>query len=245
MRFGDFQYRFRWVPTLLVAFLVALFVGLGLWQLERAEEKRELAEALRGRTELPAFVVDTRITDAEALRFRRLVARGRFEPAGQILLENRRHAGRNGFHVITPLRLAHSDIRVLVNRGWIPADKAGRPTQAPVPEGLIEVRGKTHIPEAPALALHGGPDAAAAWGARWPYLTLDLFAATVDYALQPVVILQDPGGGDGFVRSWPEDPPTPAMHIGYALQWFAFAVIAFLTYLGLSFRRQHDAEERS
>jgi len=229
------------LATLLVAAAVALFVVLGLWQLERAEEKRAIAETLRTRAELPAKRLDeTPVKNIEALRFRTLTATGAYEPDGQILLENRRNGHRNGFHVITPLRIAGSDLRVLVNRGWIPADAAGQPTDAPAPPGELTVIGETHIPEAPALALHDGSDAAISWGERWPYLTLDLYAATVNYPIQPVVILLDPETKGGFVRNWPREFPKEGMHIGYALQWFAFAVIALAIYLRLSVTRRQD-----
>ena len=244
MRFSDYEFHFRWIPTLLLALPIPLFVGLGTWQLERADEKRALAETLRERARMPAHVVGALVADAESLRFRRLTARGQFEPEGQILLENRRHGGRTGFHVITPLRLEGSDVRVLVNRGWIPGDNAGRPTQAPVPTGTVQVNGDTHIPYPPALALHGGPDAALDWGGRWPYLTLELYRATVGYAVQPMVILQDPLDEGGFVRGWSREFPKEGMHTGYAIQWFAFAVIALLIYVRVSLVRIEREEVR-
>jgi surfeit locus 1 family protein len=234
MRIGDLEFRVRWVTTLLLALPIPLFVALGLWQLDRADEKREQARLLSARAEMPALELVAPVSDPEALRFRKLRARGVFEGEGQILIENRRHANRTGFHVITPLRVGGTDMRVLVNRGWIPAQPDGTPTDAPVPEGPVEVVGETHIPSAPALALHGGPDAAKAWGTRWPYLTVELYSAAAGHALEPVVILQDPGDPTGFARSWPRELPKEGMHIGYAIQWFAFALIALVLWLRLS-----------
>jgi surfeit locus 1 family protein len=93
------------------------------------------------------------------------------------------------------------------------------------------------VPAPPALALHAGEDAAKAWGARWPYLTLPLYAATVSHPLQTVVVLQDPADPHGFVREWPRELPKEGMHIGYALQWFAFALIGLVVFLRLSVTR--------
>jgi len=237
MRFGDLVFRPRLVPTLLLALPIPLFFGLGLWQLDRAEEKGLQAQILSARANMPAVSLATPVSDTEALRFRKLVARGTYSADEQILLEGRRHGGHNGFHVITPLHIEGGDLRVLVNRGWIPSDRAGLPTPAPVAEGFVTVTGEAHIPEAPALALHGGPDAAIAWGGRWPYLTMELYRATVGYPVQPVAILLDPEADGGFVRSWPRELPKEGMHIGYALQWFAFAAIALVIYLRLSLER--------
>jgi surfeit locus 1 family protein len=159
-------------------------------------------------------------------------------------LEGRRLGARTGFQVVTPLHIEGSEVHVLVNQGWIPADAAGRPTEAPVPDGLRTVSGTSHFPEPPALALHGGPQAAAAWGARWPYLRVGLYAAGVDYPVQPVVILQDPSEEGGFARGWPQEQAKEGMHIGYAIQWFAFAGIALVLYLRLSLERR-PASSRS
>ena len=89
--------------------------------------------------------------------------------------------------------------------------------------------------------LHGGPDAAKDWGQHWPYLTVDLYAAVADYPLQPVVILEDPDDAAGFLRNWPREMPKEGMHIGYAIQWFAFAAIALVLWLRLSLVRRNDA----
>ena len=62
----------------------------------------------------------------------------------------------------------------------------------------MTVTGEAHIPSPPALVLHGGTDAAKDWGRRWPYLTVELYAAAKGYPVQPVVILQDPGDPTAF-----------------------------------------------
>jgi surfeit locus 1 family protein len=93
--------------------------------------------------------------------------------------------------------------------------------------------------------LHKGADAGSAWGKRWPYMTVELFAATVDYALEPFVILQDPQDAGGFVRQWPVEMPKEGMHLGYAIQWFAFALISLGFYLRLSLVRDKRREQRA
>jgi len=242
MQFGDLKFRFHWVPTLLLALPIPLFVVLGIWQLDRAEQKREQTRLLSGRAQLPPFELNSLVDDPEGLRFRALQARGAYDAEGQILIENRRQNNRTGFHVITPLHVVGSEIRVLVNRGWIPAGEDGSPPPAPVPDGEITVTGMTHIPAPPALVLHGGMDAAQDWGTRWPYLTVDLYAAAKGFPIQPVVILLDKDAPDGFQRTWPREMPKEGMHIGYAIQWFAFALIALVLWLRLSLVRETEKE---
>lgn len=242
MRFVDLDFQFRWAPTLLLVLLTPLFVALGVWQIDRAEQKREQARVLGERADLPVLELGGPVSDPEALRFRKLRAQGTFEAAGQILIENRRLGNRIGFHVITPLRIQGSASRVLVNRGWIAAAGDGGPVAAPVPEGEVVVTGEAYLPSPPAFVLHGSPQAAKDWGRRWPYLTLELYRVATGTQVQPVVILQHPDDAGGFLRVWPRELPKEGMHIGYAIQWFAFALIALVLWLRLSLARGSEGE---
>jgi surfeit locus 1 family protein len=243
VQFGDYKFRFRVIPTLLLALPAPLFAGLGIWQLERADEKRALMETLSARDKLPPLVLRGLEKDPAALRYRKVEVSGQFESADQFFIENRRLGGKTGFHVITPLRLAGSDVRLLVNRGWVQAGPGnGLPENVETPKDPVHLVGVADVPSLPAMTLGGG-DSAAGWGKRWPYMTTGLFAATVNYPLQPFVLLQDPDSAHGFVRQWPREMPKEAMHIGYAIQWFAFALIAFGLYLKLSLERTAPREQ--
>lgn len=245
MRLFESELRPRWLPTLVALMAVALFVALGVWQLDRAAQKRQQAADLVAQGALAPYALGPLEPSAEPLRYRRLSAKGEFDSQGQILIENRRQGNRTGFHVITPLHIDGTDVRVLVNRGWIPGDAQGRPMPAPVPTGVRTVEGVAYIPAPPALVLSSGPEAAAAWGERWPYLTTDLYQAGVAYPVQPLAILLDPDAPDGFVREWPREMPKEGMHLGYAVQWFAFALIALVIWFRLSLRpRRHAGEVR-
>lgn len=217
---------------------VPVFVGLGLWQMDRAAEKRELSETLAARRALPAVELTEAVSDPEPLRYRRVRARGTYEPEDQVYIEGRREGARVGFHVVTPLHLHGSQLRLLVNRGWVVAQAGGEPPPAPAPAGLVEVSGVLEVPAPPALVLHAGPEAARAWGRRWPYLTVELFQPTVAYPVQPLLLLLDPADPSGFTRNWPVEPPKEGMHLGYAIQWLAFALIALGFYLRLSLVRE-------
>lgn len=245
MKFGEHQFRFRLVPTLLLAVPVPLLAGLGVWQLDRAEQKREQAQTLEQRERQAPLLLTGMHTDGDALRYRRIQVRGSFDPDGQFFIENRRYAGRTGFYVITPLRMSGSDARVLVNRGWLPAPADRTLPAAPVPIGTIEVNGVAETPSAPALVLHDGNDAAQTWGKRWPYMTVELFAAGAAYPVQPFVILQSPDDAHGFTRDWPREMPKEGMHLGYAIQWFAFALISLGFYLRLSLVRSATTEQHA
>ena len=115
-----------------MAYLVVVLamLALGRWQLARADEKIALlGNASRARA-APAVALD-RIDDvAEAAgAYRRVRVEGRWEGDHQLLWDNRAHAGRAGYEVITPLRLGDGRL-ALVNRGWL----APGPTREMLPD---------------------------------------------------------------------------------------------------------------
>jgi surfeit locus 1 family protein len=95
-------------------------VGLGFWQLDRAEQKRAIQAEYDARSQDAPVGIGPRLQDADMLRFHRMTTKGSYDPDYQVLIDNRVQAGQVGYYVITPLRIPGSDMRVLVNRGWVP-----------------------------------------------------------------------------------------------------------------------------
>ena len=222
-------------PTISMVLLVSLFTGLGIWQLDRAEQKRSLAAAQDVQRQLPPLSLNSDIPEAEAIAFRQVSAAGDYLFDKTVLIENRKHQGKTGFHVITPLKLEGSNEIVLVNRGWISRDQYQGPGSITSPNSRVSIQGKVHIPKPPAIEM-GQPDLASQETPRWPYLTLDNYTAWSDLTIAPFAILQSPGDEEGFVRHWPTTSFSDGMHIGYAIQWFAFALIALIIWWRLSMR---------
>src|SRR5215468_7382949 len=109
----------RLVPTLAAIAMIALTLSLGRWQTNRAAEKGALQAMLEARVREAPVVIGPSSGPADALLYRRVVVSGRWDPAGQIFIDNRIHEGRAGFHVVTPLRVAGGERAILVNRGWV------------------------------------------------------------------------------------------------------------------------------
>ena len=215
---------------------VPLLLGLGVWQMERADQKGRLAQDMERQAQLPPLELQSHSGLEPPLAYREARVQGCFDAERQVYIENRKHGGRIGYHVVTPLQILDSDTWVLINRGWIPRDSTAEP-QAVTPDTEVSVSGLVYVPEAPALVLGDSTT----WNRTWPYLTLADYQAREDVALLPFVLLQDPDDEHGFVRNWPREEPNPAMHIGYAIQWFAFAVIASLIYLRLCLEPRKEA----
>lgn len=217
--------------------IVAVCLRLAYWQWQRAAEKQAIEATMQARVNAATLEL-TQLDQLSAdLRYRRVSARGEFLSDRQILLDNRTYAGRAGYHVITPLRLKAGGEHVLVNRGWLAATlERGTLPAVAVPAGEIEVRGRLEVPGGkPGLVQLPPPER---WGSRWPYLDLEHYGRLLGQPLRAFVILQAPEDVGELVRDWPIATGKRHLHIGYAVQWFAFAVIALIVYWRLSLRRE-------
>jgi surfeit locus 1 family protein len=224
--------------------LIPLFCGLGIWQLERAEQKRQLTVSQEARRKLPPRSLNQDVPESSKLAFRSVTAKGHYMADKTVLIENRKHRGQSGFHVITPLQLEGSKHIVLVNRGWVSRKQLTNGQLPDTPIGLQLVSGDITIPEPPALelALETSKDQQTP---HWPYLTVEQYAQWSGMEILPFAILQSPDDQSGFVRKWPRPQFSDTMHIGYAIQWFAFALITLLIWLRLSLPKQQTEGNQS
>ncbi|HXE39802.1 MAG TPA: SURF1 family protein [Azonexus sp.] len=207
---------------LLLALLLPAFISLGLWQWRKAEAKTQLQSELDTRSHDAAIAMPKTPVAGEALRYRRVILRGSFDASRQFLLDNQVHQEQAGYHVITPLRIAGSDLHVLVDRGWLPAPADHRIVPlAEVPAGEVELSGIAVLPAKRFFNLARQPTSG--WAPVWQNLDLERFRQSVAYPLQPVIVQLDPAAPGGYVRQWPRPDERADRHRSYALQWFGFA----------------------
>lgn len=228
------------LATLAAGALVALFVALGNWQLDKARAKEAAQARLDAASRLPAAdLAAAAPDDLPRLHLHRVEAHGRYDAAGQILIDNRVHQGRAGLHVLTPLILADGRTRILVNRGWIAAPPAHAPRiEVPVPDGPVAVAGTAIVPPARLFAL-AADDAPPGGNAVWQHLDLARYRAALPHPVGPLVIqlAPDAAGAGGLVRDWPRPDARHERHRAYAAQWFGFAAAVCGIWLFFAVRR--------
>ncbi|MDE2584160.1 MAG: SURF1 family protein [Betaproteobacteria bacterium] len=234
---GRRRYAFRprlW-PTLATLALLPLLIGLGQWQLQRAATKAVLQAELEARAAQAPLTMPTTPATAEALRFHRIIARGVFEPERQILLDNQVDQGTAGYHVLTPLHLAHSDLRLLVDRGWVPAGADRQQLPAiPTPSGEVRLEGLAVVPSPRYFAL--APEQTGS--GIWQNLDLEHYRERMGMALQPVLLQLDPQSPAGFRRDWPRPDLGRERHLAYAWQWFGLAATLAIIWIVTNLERR-------
>lgn len=231
-------FRPRLLPTLAAIAVIPLFIALGQWQWHKATVKSDLQAELDSRSAQPAVQLTGATVDAATLRYRQVKVRGIYEPARQILVDNRVHREQAGYHVLTPLHIEGSEARVLVNRGWIPAgaDHSQVPAVA-TPNGSVELSGIAIVPGTRFFTL-AAETPTSGWSPVWQNLDLARYRAAAGFPLLPVVIQLDPDStAAGFVREWPRPAERLEQHLSYALQWWGFALATVAIWLFVNWRR--------
>lgn len=239
---GRYEFRPGLWPSLATGCLLLLLLSLGFWQLDRADQKRGLLAAYGDRpADAPVQITPGFVPDAD-WRYRRAEVVGRYVAGRQFLLDNRVYRGRVGYHVLTPVRLADSEYAVLVNRGWVPQGMTRADLPAlPVPaDEELRIEGLIDVPSDKVFVLGEGEDRDPGWPKVLQQIRFDLHAEQLEVSLVPMVLLLAADQPGGFVRDWNPVVIGPERHVGYAVQWFALAVVLVILYLWVNVRRTGD-----
>jgi len=232
----------RWAGYLALTVVFAIACsGLGLWQFERRAEARAEVVRIESNYERPAApvadVLDTPGSYEESQKWLPVLLEGTYLADEQLLVRNRPFAGRPGFEVLTPLLLADGTVFV-VDRGWLPTgSEQDAPDDVPAaPTGPVSVTVRLKEGE-PLLSSRS----TIAGSGQIPTIHLPQIAELLDRpaytAAYGLVISETPE---------PETAPMPSVkpvldegpHLSYALQWFVFAILAFIG-LGWGLRQEY------
>ena len=118
------------LTTLLVLVGSAVCVRLGIWQLDRLQQRRTFNAHVEAMWSAPPLTL-TGVSMAEGLttmEYRAVQVSGTYDFANQVALRNSYFQGQYGYYLLTPL-LLNDGSAVLVERGWIPADGNESPTE--------------------------------------------------------------------------------------------------------------------
>lgn len=251
-RVPRFVFTPRWIALLAFALVViGTCIRLGIWQLDRLEQRRALNDRIRaGFAAAPSAPDDlsTAAVEPDELAYRPMEVTGTYDAEHEVLLYGRALDGRPGHHVLTPLVYeagegdAGAPTAILVDRGWVPFEFGTPPVpRAAPPAGPVTVTGFL-------LPVEGRSDDVIDRGPSGAILTVRhadpaALEGDVPYELWPLTLqLQEqspPQSGD-----LPAIAPPPELdegpHRSYAVQWFTFAAIAGIGYVVLVRREAKD-----
>ena len=235
MKLGFLEFKPGWLPTLAAIITVLLTAYLGHWQLNRADTKTQLQARYDTMQRGPATVLPGGRMEANALLYRKVELRGQFDLAHQIYIDNRILNNVAGYYVVVPFHDQLSGANLLVNRGWLSAG-SDRSYLPPVssPQGEVHIEGIVVNPVSRYLEL----SKQAVQGQVWENLDYTRYAASLPYAIQPIMVMQLNDTGDKLIREWDRPDAGAAMHMGYAVQWFGLAAATLIIYVVLNVKRR-------
>ena len=222
--------------TLLVLAGTAVCARLGIWQLDRLDQRRAFntqvetmraADMLDLNQELPS--------DIDSMEWRSVAVTGEYDFENQVVIRNQYNGNQYGYHIITPLLFDGG--AVLVDRGWIPADGNSAPSDWRKYDevGPQNVTGQIRIGQAqPIIGGVADPELSSDQTRMdaWNNLNLERIAQQIPYPILTVYV--QPNTEDAAsappIAIQPIVELTEGSHFGYALQWFTFATILFVGY---------------
>lgn len=222
---------------------LALFVRLGIWQLDRAQQKTDALSAFASGAKAPPRAFLSLPTELAQGDYPHVVLSGHFDLNHTYLLDNQMHNGMPGLNVIGVFLIANDARGLLVNLGWI---SRLRDRQAPLalpslPSGTVELTG-LYAP-LPGIGVRLGSNPLPQQN-QWPKLVtyLDLDDIQVDLArkLFARLLLLDPEVNTEFVRDWQPHTMPPEKHRAYAAQWFSLALAVLVIFILMHYRKREE-----
>ena len=243
------RWQLEWRISLFALVFVPLFLSLGVWQLQRAAEKRAISAQWETQRLEGAVPLESLFGTPDELAYRPISLRGKPLAGRDFLLDNRIRDNRYGVEVITPMRLDAGDL-VLVNRGWLEADPLRRSLpEVPGIVGGAQVTGYIYVPPGESfllgeIASNGG----------WPRLIqaahVPALAEMLGEAVYPYIIRLTRDSTGALLADWPLVNTRPEKHTAYAVQWFAMAAVLSMLFvwrssnIGQLLKNRRPAQEK-
>lgn len=213
--------------------LTALFVSLGVWQVQRLGEKEALVATVADRmyrdpVDFPTSAMWPSL-DAEDFDYRPVRVTGTWLPAETILVftslgDAKGQQNGAGYWVMTPLALEQGGA-VFVNRGFVP--QGSGPAFAAggaVDPGVVTVAGIGRVSEEVG-SFTPGTDTAnrIEWVRNVERLA---WLAGAEHGPYAPITIDLPSAGPGALPQGGETVVSfPNNHLGYAMTWFGFAIL--------------------
>jgi surfeit locus 1 family protein len=214
----------------------AVCVRLGFWQLHRRTERKTRNALITSRLDSAAVDVAALPHDTAMARFRRARVTGVPDYEHELIFAARSYRGSPGVNFLTPVRIPGRDTAVIVNRGWVYS-----PDGSTVDESKWRDTSSTftgYVEELPSVA-------GASYASRPRVIARLSFAAVskaLPYPVAPfyVVALGDSVIAPDRLARLTVPPLDEGPHLNYAIQWFAFALIAVVGAV-VVVRQRHEA----
>lgn len=244
MQFGNYQFKPRLWSIIVTLLILPVFIRLGLWQLDRADEKRAIHQQQQEMMKKNNLNINNVVSLDEVFEYRNAEVTGEFDNQKLMFLDNKPYKGVHGYHVITPFKIKNTDEYVLVNRGWLPM-RAHRENLPKVETSNKQqtIKGMIKFPTSQ-FKLGETINENNQWPRRIQWLELESVAKQLNVELSPYILLQEPETDSKLIRDWKIVVSPAEKNISYAVQWFSLALALVIIFIVVNTKKiKRDVHE--
>ncbi|MHA6266393.1 SURF1 family protein [Aliiroseovarius sp. CAU 1755] len=204
--------RIRLIVTAVLSILVlAVFVGLGNWQLDRLAWKEAVLAQIEAQISAPPVPLPE---DPDPIRDKYLpvIVRGNVNPEELHVLVSSRDYGA-GFRIIQPFTLANTGQRIMIDRGFVPVGDKLKLRSG----GDMTVTGNLHWPDERDDYTPANDAAKNYWYAR----EVEVLAEALD--TDPILVVAASSTDPDILPMRVTTEGIPNDHLEYAMTWFLMA----------------------
>lgn len=236
--FKNKQFVFSFDKMFTGILAASLCFSMSYWQWTRYLEKKIYFSQLDAQTGKAPKTLTTIPAEWSDWLLSTLHFEGEFDFEKEVVLINRSMNEQTGVRVVTPFHLKGSDIRILVDRGFLPykdyAEKNYSTYRFPgetYVEGILRPSQKKSFFLAPSTKTPAPNE----WRERWLRLEVEKMASQLPYPILPVFLEQTNQQGPWPLFD-PKEITSPGRHLNYTFQWLGFGLFALFLVTFLQFR---------
>lgn len=243
------KYRFNFTIPLTLAFLVtfSVLIRLGFWQLDRADQKKEINQdyKLRQSKDVVNLNIHNGIDNPDSVLWRKVSLKGSFYKEKNLIIDNQIYRSKAGFNILTPFKIEGTGKTILVNRGWH-INLINR-EQVPLINDVTEVKdifGYAIKITVPGIDLGGGNiEIINSSLARFQKINLDEINDFYQADFLPYMIYLNPLLDNEYISNFKLPVPDSEKNYGYAFQWFAFAFTLLIIFIRIGITRNDKSKK--
>ena len=217
----------NWKASLTFFLLLLLVLSLGVWQIERGYNKKELENTFLERQSQPVKEIKYNAF-LESDLYRNVVLEGKYLE-NIFFLDNRIHNGRPGLKVFSPFETTNNNL-VLVSRGWIELEDRSKLPLINTTKNVLKIQGVLR-PESQDFVLENEEMNNRNNPILLQTVNLSELSNFLGKPLSPYILELSELSESAFVKTWQPINLSSFRHFGYAVQWFGLAVVLIVGYV--------------
>ena len=239
----NISFNYKLLPTLVFIIFFTLFIKLGFWQLDRADQKKIINMAFVDRQSQPPIPLNNETIQMpiEDIIWHHVTISGEFLNDKNIILDNQVVQEKIGFLIYTPFKILDSNRTILVNRGWYPLSNSRNdvPNIPPI-KGAQAIEGE--INQMPSSGISLGKvvtEKLDESSFRLQKMDYEVLCSLLGKDLMRYVVkLKKPIFDKTYILDSGIPVPDSDKNYGYAFQWFAMAFTLFIIFIRLGLKKK-------